>query len=162
MIKDEYDQFILNEDDLVDLLMRGRHFTELTKCIVDDEVNASLLNCQQYKPITLKPEEFDAKNQSHWLMPQKYKDLDINRYILDKCSNEQEFDRCHQELIRYEEKNLLNLLRYMVYLIDLMIENNIIWGVGRGSSVSSFVLFKIGVHKINSIEYDLDFNDFLR
>ena len=32
-----------------------------------------------------------------------------------------------------------------------MRENNIVWGVGRGSPVASYVLFLIGVHRINSI-----------
>ncbi len=162
MNRDDYDQFILNEFDLIDLLMRGRSFVDLSRCIVDDELNASLLNCQLYQPITISQKEFDEKNQAEWRMPEKYKDLDIKRYIIDKCINNQEIERCNSELILYKEKNLLDVLKYMVYLVDLMRDNNIIWGVGRGSSVSSYVLFKIGLHKINSIEYDLDIKDFLR
>jgi len=55
-----------------------------------------------------------------------------------------------------------NLLRYMIYLVDFMRENNIVWGVGRGSSVASYVLYLIGVHRINSIQYGLDWHEFLR
>ena len=54
------------------------------------------------------------------------------------------------------------MLCYLKYLIDTMRENSIVWGVGRGSSVASFVLYKIGVHRINSLYYDLDFNEFMR
>ena len=43
-------------------------------------------------------------------------------------------------------------IRYMVYLVDFMRENNIVWGVGRGSSVASYVLYLIGVHRIDSIQ----------
>jgi DNA polymerase III alpha subunit len=39
---------------------------------------------------------------------------------------------------------------------------DIIWGVGRGSSVASYVLYIIGIHRINSIQYDLDYKEFLR
>ena len=53
-------------------------------------------------------------------------------------------------------------LGFLIYLIDLMRTNNIVWGVGRGSSVSSYILYLIGVHKVNSILYKLDINDFLR
>ena len=54
------------------------------------------------------------------------------------------------------------MLRYLRYLVDTLRANGIVWGVGRGSSVASFVLYKIGVHRINSIEHDLDFNEFMR
>ena len=50
----------------------------------------------------------------------------------------------------------------MVYLVDHMRENNIVWGVGRGSSTASYVLFLIGIHKINSIQFGLDWREFLR
>jgi DNA polymerase III alpha subunit len=43
-----------------------------------------------------------------------------------------------------------------------MQDNRIIWGVGRGSSVASYVLYKLGVHRIDSMYYDLDPQEFLR
>jgi len=55
-----------------------------------------------------------------------------------------------------------DLLRYMIYLVDFMREHTIVWGVGRGSSVASYVLYLIGVHKIDSIQYGLDWREFLR
>ena len=57
---------------------------------------------------------------------------------------------------------MLDLLNYMIYLVDFMRENKIVWGVGRGSSVASYVLYLIGVHKIDSLYYDLDVAEFLR
>jgi len=62
----------------------------------------------------------------------------------------------------YEKRGLFTLLQYMKYLVDLMRKNNIVWGVGRGSSVSSFVLFLIGIHRINSLHYDLNIEEFLK
>jgi DNA polymerase III alpha subunit len=46
--------------------------------------------------------------------------------------------------------------------VETMRVNNIVWGVGRGSSVASYVLYLIGVHKIDSMYYDLDIEEFLR
>ena len=43
-----------------------------------------------------------------------------------------------------------------------MKQNHIIWGVGRGSSVASYVLYKLGVHRIDSLYYNLDIGEFLR
>ena len=70
--------------------------------------------------------------------------------------------RVWEELDAYKERGMHDLLRYMIYLVDYMRENNIVWGVGRGSSVASFVLYLIGIHKINSIQYQLDWREFLR
>jgi len=41
-------------------------------------------------------------------------------------------------------------------------KNNIVWGVGRGSSVASYVLFLLGVHKIDSMYYELSVDEFLK
>ena len=57
---------------------------------------------------------------------------------------------------------MLDLLFYLKYLVDTMRGNSIVWGVGRGSSVASYVLYLLGVHKVDSIKYDLDINEFLR
>jgi len=57
---------------------------------------------------------------------------------------------------------MLDLLKWLKYLVDTMRQNNIVWGVGRGSSVSSYVLYMLGVHKIDSLKYNLDFKEFMR
>jgi DNA polymerase III alpha subunit len=62
----------------------------------------------------------------------------------------------------YQERGLFDLLRYLTYLVEIMKSNSIIWGVGRGSSVASYVLYKLGVHRIDSMYYDLDPLEFLR
>ena len=95
-------------------------------------------------------------------MPQEYRDLDIANYILGLCKQDHEMQRVGTELLLYQERNLFNLLRYLKYLIDTLRKNNIVWGVGRGSSVSSYVLFLLGVHKIDSLYYDLDIGEFLK
>ena len=70
--------------------------------------------------------------------------------------------RVWEELDAYKERDMHDLLKYMIYLVNFMRENNIVWGVGRGSSVASYVLYLIGVHKIDSIQFGLDWREFLR
>lgn len=105
---------------------------------------------------------FDANLQSNWRMPAEYKDLDIAQYLLDLCQTEAELQRVGQELLLYQERNLFDLLRYLKYFVDTMRLNNIVWGLGRGSSVASYVLYLLGVHKINSLYYDLPIEEFLK
>lgn len=105
---------------------------------------------------------FDQTLQANWYMPNEYYELDIAACVLDQCKSEAELQRAGEELLLFQERDAFMLLRYMKYLVDTMRANNVVWGVGRGSSVSSFVLFKLGVHKINSLYYDLDPREFLK
>ena len=50
----------------------------------------------------------------------------------------------------------------MKYVVDTLRDNNIVWGVGRGSSVSSYVLYLIGIHKIDSVKYALPIDEFFK
>ena len=95
-------------------------------------------------------------------MPEEYYSFDIAKWVLDQCKNEEELQRAGDELLKYNERNMFTLLQYLKYLVDTMRKHNIVWGVGRGSSVASFVLYLIGIHKINSLFYDLDINEFLK
>ena len=95
-------------------------------------------------------------------MPVLYKELDIAAWVLTQCQTQEQLQRCGNELIMFQERDLFDLLRYLKYLVDTMRENNIIWGVGRGSSVASYVLFLIGIHRIDSMFYNLSIDEFLR
>ena len=110
----------------------------------------------------LDVQSFDAQNQKDWYMPEKFKSIDIESYVLGLAKTSEEIDRVKEELELYKKFGLYPVLKFLIYLIDLMRTNNIVWGVGRGSSVSSYILYLIGVHKVNSILYKLDINDFLR
>lgn len=113
-------------------------------------------------PINYSIDTFHQTKQNSWNMPDEYKKLDIAKWLLDQCKTEIELQRVGKELLLFQERNLFSLLQQLKYLIDTWRSNNIVWGVGRGSSVASYVLYLIGVHKINSIYYDLDIEEFLR
>jgi DNA polymerase III alpha subunit len=117
---------------------------------------------QQYTPPSVSLEEFHETLQQEWHMPNNYRELDIAEWVLSQCKTTEELQRVGQELILYQERDLFDLLRFMKYLVDTLRKNNIVWGVGRGSSVASYILYLIGVHRINSLYYDLDIAEFLK
>ena len=173
MIQDKFGQLIFNESDVVDLVMQGRDVASFDRMLVDATVDLekaallsdcvpALINYDTLNDSTETLEEFDRRLQQTWHMPQPYKDMDIAQYILSLCSTDAELQRCGQELLLYQERDLFDLLRFLKYLVDTMTDNQVIWGVGRGSSVASYVLYKLGVHRINSMFYDLDPHEFLR
>ena len=165
MIKNKFGEQVYNKKDFVHYIMQGHSPVTM---IVDETVTVdnSML---EYAVDTLAPmpdsvsvEDFDTANQSLWFMPDKYRELDIAEHLLGLCQNNEQLQRVGKELLLYNEKNLFDLLRYLKYLVDTMKENNIIWGVGRGSSVASYILYLLEVHKIDSLYYDLDPEEFLR
>lgn len=127
-----------------------------------DYLYADLPKLKTTREIDIPVDEFDQQQQSQWYMPEEYRSMDIAKWILDQCTTDAELQRCGEELLLYQERDAFVLLQYMKYLVDAMRANNVVWGVGRGSSVASFVLYKIGVHKINSLYYDLDPREFLK
>ena len=94
-------------------------------------------------------------------MPEAYYP-NLVEMLYGMCKTEEQTDRVSTELNLYIQHGMMDLLFYLKYLVDTMRENNIVWGVGRGSSVASYVLYLIGIHKIDSIKYDLDIKEFLK
>ena len=157
MIKNKFGEIVYNIEDVVDLMMSEQNVSGIT---VDDTVK--LDNVMPETDVSLSVDEYDLMNQHNWLMPEEYKQIDIAQYVIDCCKTDAEIQRAGEELLMFQKRNLFNLLKYLRYLVDTMKTNNIIWGVGRGSSVASYVLYLLGVHRVDSMYYDLDPKEFLR
>lgn len=108
------------------------------------------------------PRPPESVNTNTWLIPHKYQTFDIAKYCRSQCKTQDELDRVELELTLFEQYNMSMVLRTMKYIVDTLRENQIVWGVGRGSSVASFCLYLIGVHKIHSIKYNLPLDEFFR
>jgi len=168
MHNDIYGRQILEEIDICVAYLTNPNiqiFNGLVTSSINFNEDLELTNkpiLQAYNPLDISVTEFDDNCRNNWYMPEEYQSLDIAKWILDLCITEQELQRVGQELILFQERNMFPLLQYCKYLVDTMRKHNIVWGVGRGSSVSSYVLFLLGVHRINSIHYYLSIDEFLK
>ena len=170
MTQNKFGELIFNDSDVMDLVMQGRDHSVFDGMIVDGSVDLSrwpdwadsVPGFQQQRWHTCSVPEFHATQQQHWHMPDAYKTMDIAEHVLSLCQSDAELQRCGHELMLYQERGLFDLLRYLKYLVDVMRQNAIIWGVGRGSSVASHVLYLMGVHRVDSLYYNLDIQEFLR
>jgi len=105
-----------------------------------------------------------------WNIPEEYKKLDVMLYVLTKLVEKDGLledirdreQRCIEELALYEELGLLDTLRTLIYIINILEKENVVWGVGRGSSVSSYVLYILNLHDVDSYHYNLNIKEFLR
>ena len=165
----DHGDVIFSEEDVIDLLYTDPAF-DISKLYFHDieKYSNSLrelgidLPVINTAPKREKPELFDKANCEHWHMPDRYYQINVLEWLLDKCQNDEEKIRVQMEYDLFEKKDFIRVLQFLIYFIDTLRENNIVWGVGRGSSVASFCLFLIGVHKINPMLYNLDITEFLR
>jgi DNA polymerase III alpha subunit len=168
MKSDIFGNTIFQEHDLIDLIYKNK------LDLFDQVLAEDTANMEQFKELTglaikiakpnlysISKEDFDQTCQEDWFIPNEYKLMDIEGFLVNQCPKEN-YQRLVDELAAFQARNMLPLLRVLKYIVDTLRTNKIVWGVGRGSSVASYTLFLIGVHKIDSVKYDLDWREFLR
>lgn len=173
MKTNKFGEIVRDEGDICDLIMQGHEPWRMASLTIDAELDLAQIIRLVEEPgqmITwtfpagenIAVPDYDALKQREWFMPDEYKNLDIAEYVLGLCETQDKLQRAGQELLMFQERNLFDLLRYLKYLVDTLKNNRVIWGVGRGSSVASYVLYLLGVHRVDSMFYDLDPAEFLR
>ena len=160
MILDNNGNIYLEDDDIIELMLSNRYVKILPSN--KDKYKQFETECKKYG-IDIEFKAVESIDQTQWNMPDEYEHLNIRQYIIDQNNLTQEqIKRVDLELSEFENRNLFDLLRFLIYMVSVLRSNNIIYGVGRGSSVSSYVLYLIGVHRIDSFKYNLDIKEFLK
>ena len=165
---DKYSNPIFNEQDLFEALYKGQAlkpymFVENTDETKKLQAQVGFNFSDPYPDdLDISVAGYDHACQNNWFMPEEYKTFDIEKWLYDQCNSQISTVRASQELEAYIARNMLDLLRWLKYFVDTCSKEGVVWGVGRGSSVASYVLYLIGVHSIDSIKYNLDWQEFLR
>jgi DNA polymerase III alpha subunit len=173
MVVNSHGQVRIQIDELFESIYSGKKFN-IARATVDDphavdqynasiDINAdNLPKLSKYTEFTGSTHEFDDLQQHNLLIPKKYQDFPIVEWLFSQCKTDTEIDRVTDELTLFIEREMITVLQYLKYIVDTMRTNSILWGVGRGSSVASYCLYLIGIHKIDSIKYNLDIKEFLK
>lgn len=168
MNTDSYSRQILTENDLCEIYLKDPEAVVKSATVKKSITFSDYLEIENIpeisvvQPLTMSVEDYDMMNQNNWYIPETYKTFDIAKWLLEQCKEDYELQRVGEELLLFQERDLFPLLCYCKYLVDTMRKHNVVWGVGRGSSVASYVLYLIGVHRINSLHYDLSIDEFLK
>ena len=102
-------------------------------------------------------------NIQNWFIPKEYQDMNIEEWVREQTPPwDPEHGRVEQELALFNKHSMIPVLKAMKYIVDTLRANNVVWGVGRGSSVASYVLHIIGVHKIDSVKYNIPIEEFFK
>jgi DNA polymerase III alpha subunit len=123
----------------------------------------SVFSTEEQTGIEVKKKS-DALPQIEWNIPQEYLERDIEQELMEIALqvSPEAVERVKLEFALYRERKMIPLLQTLLYVRDRMIEKNVIWGVGRGSSVASYVLFMMDIHEVDSLKYGLSIEEFLR
>ncbi len=102
--------------------------------------------------------------KNEWLIPDEYQNRGVYAEVLAKAAeiSEESVERVEEELQLFEDRGMIHWLRVLLYIKETMEAEGIVWGVGRGSSVSSYVLYLMGIHSVDSLKFNLDIREFLR
>lgn len=165
---DSVGRVILSADGLIDLLFKGKSIEgfvveetdETIKFNTFSEEDKLVLYTDELKQETI--DDYDSIHTQNWTTPSEYQVIDIKEWLICKCSTDIQRSRVLEELNMFEERSLFPLLKHLIFMVDHFRKNKIVWGIGRGSSVSSYVLYLIGIHRVDSIKYNLDITEFLR
>ena len=122
---DKYGRTYTTSNELCELLYKNPDL-DLSLFQVEDpqefnkskhELHAEVPHLLGYVEMVESVESFDTRWQAKWHMPEEYKNMDIAKWLLDKCSGETELQRVGQELLMYAERDMLDLLRYLKYFV---------------------------------------------
>lgn len=171
---DQYHRPMVTATDGIEILYQSRQLDNV-EFVDSEDIRKFNFHCDDLDMLKIKtlPEidmlhrSFHAHLQEQWFMPEHYKTLDVEEYVRGLVPTSGDSGgpvkaRVEMELAEYKARNLFPVLRSIIYIINTLRKHNLVWGVGRGSSVASYVLYLIGVHKVNSLKYNLDIREFLK
>jgi DNA polymerase III alpha subunit len=161
---DKFNRYECDEETGINLLYKGKSLKHVE---FKESADVKLYNekCNEFDIESLQilsENDFDRINT--YLIPEHYKSLDVEEYVRKLVSDgdSDQIGRVEMELTEFKTRNLFPVLKVLIYIIDTMRKNNLVWGIGRGSSVASYVLYLIGIHKVDSLKYNLDIKEFLK
>lgn len=165
-----YDGVIeITPDKIAEYLMLGVHPSSL-------RVLGSVASVQQFNANVSAGEELLIAQDEPvhinlgWNLPKEYLHLDLETVISDKfeqiCTRysteelEIAIQRIADELQEVQRRGLVKFMQTIIYIIDTFKQKNIVWGVGRGSSCASYLLFLLGLHVVDCVKMNVPMEEF--
>jgi DNA polymerase III alpha subunit len=168
-------QVVIKHDALVEMFRNNNVVPGLLALEDADTKNNDLRKYNQrhpYAPIMIaqidgKP-ELPPVEAYKFVLPENYLDLDLDEYFAEKLiekfpdPSDVYTERLVCELEMMRDREMEDFLRTLIYMTDIFEQNGVVHGVGRGSSCASLVLFLIGIHMVDPVQYDIPIEEFLR
>lgn len=155
-------------EDVIDFTYKlNGHLEKLSVTSITPEIES--YNRLADSPLTVKTSVDPNIFPPRWNLPEHYKYLDLDEYLvslIDKIERDDLYEkrvaRLSQEIWMFKELKLDDVLRALIYAVDEMKKQGVVWGIGRGSSCSSYILYLIDLHYVDPVRYDIEITDFIR
>lgn len=160
---------IIHPDLLAEAFLRGLQpndlrLTELTEeARLFNEVADEELRVAGQEPVRLSFE---------WQLPEPHLSMDLQATVVARAVDRlkelnypeelhlQACQRVQDELEEIERRGMVEFMRTIIYILDVFKRDGVVWGVGRGSSCASYVLYLLGLHAVDCVVYNVPMTEF--
>jgi len=102
-----------------------------------------------------------------WTIPKKYLSMNIEELCIEaleqkRLINDVYVNRLSWELIQMELKDMHQFVRCLLYVTHQFKENDVVWGVGRGSSCASLIMYLLDINKVDPVKYGIPAEEFFK
>lgn len=165
-------EVVAKHDLLVKQALSGEVFTEL-RAIAHPDIKQYNISSGYQNPIVIWEDSGEdtfsgpAPETFEWTIPKKYLELNITELCIDalaekRLDDDEYIERLSWELNKMEEKNMHQFVRCLLYVIHQFEEKDVLWGVGRGSSCASLIMYLLGINKVDPVKYGIPAEEFFK
>lgn len=155
---------VVEPDEIVNLMIAGVPLEKIQSIEINEELKQ--FNLRSDIEISIFNEDQEINIDLSWLIPAEYLQLDLHTFFVDKLINiprhlqERAEVRILNELAEVKNRDFELGLKTIIYVVDELKRQQVIWGVGRGSSCASYLLFLLGLHCVDCLKFNIHYSEF--
>ena len=108
----------------------------------------------------------------HWNLPEPHFSMNLRETIVARSVerlktlgytpelDEKAVVRIQAEFDEIERRGMTQFMKTIIYVLDTFRKQDIVWGVGRGSSCACYILFILGLHVVDCVKLDVPMEEF--
>jgi len=165
-------EVVAKHDLLVKQALSGEVFTSL-RAIAHPDIKQYNISSGFENPIEIWEDSGQdtmtgpSEDTFSWTIPKKFLNLDVGELCITALEDKRLTDdiyieRLSWELKKMDEKNMHQFVRCLLYVTHQFKEKGVLWGVGRGSSCASLIMYLLGINKVDPVKYGIPAEEFFK
>lgn len=162
---------VIHPDLLASAFLKGVAPSQLRVTHITPDVERFNANVEEREALHLAQDE-QVKLDFSWQLPEPHLSMDLQATVVARAVNklieldyprelhEKAIQRIQDELDEIERRGMVEFVKTIIYILDVFRKEGVVWGVGRGSSCASYVLFILGLHLVDCVKYNVPHTEF--